>query len=328
MTILTTYSTISGNYDIGGYFAAGVLVAVFGTLFISTLIYYIVGVVKLNKKKRNISQEVVNKKTPLPIYSRNLYYGCIAFYVILTLLFVICCKNYFSESFITFVSVSLVSAIIFYIKLRQKKVLYLYKDNANVMNYYDKLDDYWELFDLYRYIGSHNGDRFISKKCERIKIYNNMEFWSCYSKEIVTSTSSDGTDSTYYYSYIFSKLDYEKENENVIDIVLNNCSATYLHRENIYIPKYSNLPPFVISGEKSESICNSIEGICSDFFAKTRSKYVLTITNGVIGLGLKSARFGRYNRVFNKDKTVKETDEAINQISDFLIQIKNIVEKY
>ncbi len=82
--------------------------------------------------------------------------------------------------------------------------------------------------------------------------------------------------------------DYEKN----INIVLCNDSSTYLHKDNIYIPKYSNLPPFVISGDVSESVCSNIEKICSDFFAKIRSKYVLIIRKGAIGLGIKDARFG------------------------------------
>lgn len=118
------------------------------------------------------------------------------------------------------------------------------------------------------------------------------------------------------------------DNENIVDIVLNNRSSTYLHRDNIYISKYSNLPPFVISGETSENICRSIEDICSNFFAKTRSKYVLVIRNGMIGLGLDSARFGKFNRIFNKNKTLELIDDAINEMTDFLLKIKGVIEKY
>ena len=109
---------------------------------------------------------------------------------------------------------------------------------------------------------------------------------------------------------------------------MNNRPATYLYRDNLYIPRYSNIPPFVISGETSENICRSIEDICSNFFAKTRSKYVLIIKDSMIGLGLNAARFGKYNRVFNKKKTVQLIDKAINEITEFLGQIKEIVEKY
>lgn len=316
---LTTYSTISGNYEIGGYFSAGVIVAVFGIAFIAGTVHYIIGMVKLNKRKKNIPQEKVTKKTPLPIHTRNLYYVCIAFYAAL-----LCFLKKEPIILGAILIIFLVATIIFYIKFRQKKVLYLYKDNAKVMNYYDMLKDSWLLFDLHRYIrGYYNTyERFVEKKCECIELYNNIEIWSCFSKELPHARD----DSTCYYSFIFSKVNFESEKN--INIVLCNDSSTYLHKDNIYIPKYSNLPPFVISGDVSESVCSNIEKICSDFFAKIRSKYVLTIQEGTIGLGIKDARFGRLNRIFNKDKTIKEIDEAVNEISDFLTQIKGIVEKY
>ena len=88
MVGLTIYSTISGKYEIGGNFAAGVLVFVIGGSIIAGIIYYIIGMIKLNEKKKYVSQEKVVKARPLPIYSRSMFWGCIAFYVALTALFV------------------------------------------------------------------------------------------------------------------------------------------------------------------------------------------------------------------------------------------------
>lgn len=80
-----------------------------------------------------------------------------------------------------------------------------------------------------------------------------------------------------------------------------------------------------MASEHDLNVCRNIEEKCADFFAKTRSKYVLTIDGGTIGLGLKSAKFGEVNRIINKQKTKKLTEEAMQEISEFLLQIKNVI---
>lgn len=313
------------NHEIVGCFLAGVIGVAFVIMIIASIVRDIIGRVKLNKRKKSISQEKVTKKTPLPIYTGILCCSYVGYTIAFACLFTLCFKN--SGLFGVYATATFLVAalIIFGILFGQKKVLYLYKDNAKVRNYDDELEKSSLPLELHMYIRSRNNykEYFILKKCERIQLYNDIEIWSCFS----TGWSGSGdSKSSYDYSFIFSKVNFESEKN--INILLCNDSSTYLHEDNIYIPKYSNLPPFVIYGDISESVCSNIEKICSDFFSKIRSKYVLTIRKGAIGLGIKAARFGRLNRIFNKDKTIKEIDEAVNEISDFLTQIKSIVEKY
>lgn len=316
------------NHEIIGCFLGGVIGVTFVIMIIAGIVRDIIGRVKLNKRKKSISQEKVTKKTPLPIYTGILYCSYIGYTIAFACLFALCFKNYYSGLFGVYATATflVVALIIFGILFGQEKALYLYKDNAKVRNYDDELEESSLPLKLHMYIRSYNDyEYFILKKCERIQLYNDIEIWSCFSTGWSRSGSGDSK-SSYDYSFIFSKVDFESEKN--INILLCNDSSKYLHEDNIYIPKYSNLPPFVISGDVSESVCSNIEKICSDFFAKIRSKYVLTIQEGAIGLGLKSARFGGFKRIFNKDKTIKEIDEAVNEISDFLTQIKGIVEKY
>lgn len=190
------------------------------------------------------------------------------------------------------------------------------------MKYDDNVDDSPELFMIHSYLGTKG--RLVKKKCESVELSNNIKIWSCFSKETTHHTGSDSY-STWYYSFIIASENYD--NTNNFDIEINSNPSSYLNKDNQYIPKYSNLPPFLISGEHAEDTCHSIEEICSDFFSKTRSRYVLTIRGGTIGLGLKSARFGKINRLFNKNKTSELTKEAIEEIANFLLRIKNVLER-
>ena len=327
---LTIYSCISGNYEVGGYFSMGIIATLVAIVFIGGAIYYLVGLKRLHDKKKGIEQENVIKRKALPLYSKNTILICICYYIVITLLFAVPFINSFSQEsnknfdiyFWAYIISSLVGAIVFYIKLRQSKMLYLIKDSDKILKYEDNVDDSPELFMIHSYLGAKG--RFVKKKCEQIELSNNIKIWSCFSKETTHHTGSDSY-STWYYSFIIASECYDSINN--IDIEINNSLSAYLNKDNQYITKYSNLPPFLISGEYAEDICNSIEEICSDFFSKTRSRYVLIIRGGTIGLGLKSARFGRINRIFNRNKTAKLTKEAIEEIENFLLRIKNALDR-
>lgn len=165
---------------------------------------------------------------------------------------------------------------------------------------------------------------YLYNYCELIELCSGTELWSCYIRELPTKNSeySKACDMC----YIFAITPYEGEID--VGIVLTNNGNNYLDKDNIYISKYSNLPPFILNKQNDEKISRCIEEICSKFFSKTRFKYVLIIENGRICVGLKNATFGVINRVFNKKKTKKLIDEAIQEIESFLLDIRNIIEKW
>ena len=113
------------------------------------------------------------------------------------------------------------------------------------MNYSDIVEVSKTISELHTHM---NPEKFypINNKCEKIELYNNIEFWSCFTKEIrrkerlryvyrrrIMPPSYD------YQNYIFSIVHYD--NENNIDIELNNRLIAYLTNENVCISGYSNL---------------------------------------------------------------------------------------
>ena len=354
---VTIYSSINGNYEIGEFFSLGILVALFAFVFIGGFVYHLIELKKLHDSKKYVDQETVIKQKALPLYSKGTSLACICFFAVTTILFVVTFVSFSSQEnsekfgayFWIYISMLLVGAVVFYIKLRQSKMLYLIKDNEQIINYEDNVLDLPELFAIQRMLRTKGN--LINKKCEKIVLNNNIKIWSCFSKEL-TRYPGKGNYNTWYHSFIIASDEYKSASDFDIEIVntygtwrtnytsasedyksasdsdteINNSSTTYFE-DNSYIPKYSNLSPFFISGEHAKIISNRIEEICSDFFSKTRSRYALIIRRGTISLGLKSARFGRVNRLFNKDKTVELTKEAIEEIANFLLKIKNEIER-
>ncbi len=328
---LTVYSCITGNFDVGGYFIMGFFITAFALVLLFGVIDYIEGLIKLHGKKKLVQQEKVYRKRPLPVYYKYVTVIWVCICIIVAIVSgVMIINGVFrmnDKSFIMYVFAvlfgGLVISIVYYLKTRQQKMLFLVKDYDKVKNYNDNVERKVEIVYLQRCLASN--DWFIKNKCEKIELNSNVEMWSCFSYCDLTRPGDDYGSSRSYYSYIFAVVKWNEESD--FDIELNNIPSEYLNKDNQYISKFSNLPPFLFSGDKAEEICEKIEEICSNFFAKTRSKYVLAIRAGTIGLGLKNARFGRLNRIFNKQKTIDQTKEAIEEIEQFLLQIKEIVKK-
>lgn len=284
------------------------------------------------KQKGDIEQQKVRKKRPLPIYRRFELLCAIALEIILLF-----------SGFNIYIFWFLL--IFFIIVFWPSKALYLYKSNANVIEYSNAIENFEPINKLYdylsndRYINNRNGSNsyrwtqsFIKTKSEKIKLDNGIEFWGCLAEEVYANFG-DYRKSYNFRKYIFAFGYYDIDYK--VNILLTNISAVYAriidggipraNSYNTYFSDYSNVPPAYIRSETDKIICSKIDKICSDFFAKTRSKYVLIIENGRIGLGLKTAKFGKFNRIINKKRTKKLTEEAMQEISEFLLQIKNVI---
>lgn len=326
--ILTIYSSFSKNYDIASTFVAGVFITIIVYAIVVEIRDYIIGIQNLKEKKREVEQVKVALKKPLPIYFKSLIYGCEAFLaanlLILIIMAMIPSIDFNLSSIIIFgeLAVILIAVVVLFIKIRPKKMLYLIENDERVSKYTSNLDKDMKIFDLCNKICNNKDEYFINKKCEKIKLYNGIELYSCFSKYSNYLHSEYGRSS--YYRYIFAIYTYN--NIGDFDIEINERLYSYLNKDNIYIPRYSNLPPFIISGEMAESVCQKIEEICSEFFSKTRFCNVLIINHGKIGLGLSSARFGICNRIFDKNKTIAQTKEAIREIEEFLLQLRSILD--
>lgn len=191
------------------------------------------------------------------------------------------------------------------------------KTSTNLKNLYliKKMHDYLK--------GDVWVKRYPYENSECVTLRSGVELWSCYAKEInLTRRNSFSINR----SYIFAITPYESE--SIFELVLTNNDYKYLGINDTYFSKYSNLPPFILHRQNDETTSQCIESVCSEFFAKIRSKYVLIIENGMIGLGLKNATFGIINRIFNKQKTKALTEEAMQEIEKFLLEVKLIVEKW
>ncbi len=329
---LTIYACISGNYQVAGDFAIGVIAVLFAFVFIGSAIYYLIGVKKLHDKKKRLYIDKVEKKKTLPLYSKNLIVASILFYIIIALTLSYGLRmsilqdkqDVFNYYLLGCTLLSLIGAIVFYLKLRQAKMLYLIKDEEKIAKYEDNINETSELFNIKSQLGI--GGFFVKRKCESIELDNNIRIWSCFLKQISHSVSPESDYYTSYYNYIVASNNYSSAKR--FSIKINNRPSVYLNKDNQYISKYSNLPPFLIDGNDAKYYSSRIEEICSDFFSKTRSKYVLMIEGGLIVLGLKSARFGGTNRIFNKNKTIELTKEAIEEIANFMIKIRNVLNNY
>lgn len=298
------------------YCLCGLLILVLVRFFILWLLKCINRMKKIkriNDKKRELPKEKVARKKSLPVYSNRIYI------VILLGIFSPFLGSYWIiESDYVHMLIIIIILLLLLLKPIPRKMLYLCKDDKAVLNYDSNIDISSIIYKLNESLG--NSCYFIKKKCERIELKNHIEIWSCFS---IYHYLGFGT---HYNEIIFSTAYYNSQND--INIILNNRLTTYLQKDNIYVSRYSNLPPFVINNEISENVCNHIAEVCSNFFAKTRDNYVLMIQNGSIGLGIGNARFGKINRIFNKNKTRRLTGEAVEEISQFMLEIKSILERY
>lgn len=206
------------------------------------------------------------------------------------------------------------------------KPLYLCANNSDVLKYSRNFDGSEIVEKMHESLKNSLYEKSSLKKFESLELCYGVKFYTCLIRETDGLNVNIRRHVERLTNYIFSVVPYERIND--ISVVVTNISDNYIGKDNMYISKYSNLPPFVTLKGETENICNNIEEICSDFFAKTRSKYVLIIENGRIGLGLKTAKFGKFNRIINKKRTKKLTEEAMQEISEFLLQIKSVIEKY
>ena len=283
---------------------------------------YYKGLKRLYQKNKGIYKEKVRRKKPIPVYysfQTAMWAGVL---VLLYGTFIYVTMHYKINEILSH-SIScliLVGVIILIAEFWQNRVLYLCKNDMNVVEYNKNIKDFGKVAGMRSYLSFGH---FVNRICECVKLDNGIEFWQCYAQHHSSSVGSRS--STYYYNYIFAITQYESDNN--MNLLLTNSLEKYLSAENLYISKYSNLPPFVISNENDENICKDIEKLCSDFFARTRSTYVLMIEAERISLGLNSARFGKFNSIFNKKRKKELTEEAMHEISEFLLQIKNVIEE-
>ena len=276
---------------------------------------YYKGLKRLYRKNKSVHKEKVKQKKPIPVYCTS---QSITLAVVLAtdLTFMYVETHFGMEETLSNLSwcVILFGLSIVMIELWENRVLYLCKNNTNVVEYNTNIKDLERVAGILSYL---SWGHLVNEKCECVKLDNGIEFWQCYSWR---------KSNRYYNNHIFAIIQYESENN--MNLLLTNSLEGYLNAENIYISRYSNLPPFVISNENEENICQDIEKLCSDFLARTRSTYALIIKDGQICLGLDYARFGKFNRIINKKRTKKLTEEAMQEISEFLLQIKSVIEKY
>lgn len=127
-----------------------------------------------------------------------------------------------------------------------------------------------------------------------------------------------------FYNIVFAVIAYEND-ENAKITITNHVDFCFDENKKDFL-KYYNLSAPIKDEQKNNEIIKVIEETCSNFFPKIRSKYVLIIENGQIGLGLKNATFGKVFRILNKQKTKRLTEEAMQEIEEFMLNIKEILE--
>ncbi len=311
---LIIFGANTGNYQILGYFC---LASIILFLFIIPAIVIIKDKMYYNKEKEKSVQVIVKPKKALPVYSIKFNVVFITFIAINLIIVLISTKEFATITVISFV-LAVLGETIFIIKKRQARVLYLIKDSEKVLKYEANLSNLVVINDIFDYLNPSAMEILDANRGERIVLNNYVNIWSCY---------------TYFKhgawfnkrNYIFATSTYN--NSKDFSIVINNNLLFFLQKENKYNSKYSNVPPFIITGENAEIICQKIEELCSDFFSKLRFKYVLKIQNNKISIGLKHARFGMLNRLINQNKTIAYTNEAIDEISEFLMKLKIILEE-
>ena len=66
-------------------------------------------------------------------------------------------------------------------KLRHSKMLYLCKNDSNVIEYSDSLKDFERVEKWCRYLKEERALRI--RLCEYLKLKNNVELWQCYVKK-------------------------------------------------------------------------------------------------------------------------------------------------
>ena len=316
-------SSATKNYNLGTNYFMGVLIAV-ALLFAASLFATVIDLIKIEKMKKEANQLKVSKEKAIPIYTGRVGLICVGIYVALTIGILECFYKGFIIGVYIGLIIALVIAIIAYTILRKKIDLEFLKNDANVIEYKDIVSEYTEddlLFkDIFMKLRTLH-QRFIERKCESIKLNNDVQFWAIYTRDQHMRAKTE----TYrYFNYIFGVGPLLKNNE--IDISLSNVFGGYSTKDNLFISHYSNLPPYVVNDENQKIMCEKIDEVCSKFFAKIRSRYVLLIKGGMIRIGFSNARFGKHNYLFNKSKKDELTREAVEEITDFLLQLKTIIE--
>lgn len=143
--------------------------------------------------------------------------------------------------------------------------------------------------------------------------------------------ASDDRPGGYSNRYIFAKINYTCDKQRRLLLTNNMHKFFKLNNDNnIITSPYSNLYPFLVNevNEDNKRLVSEISKVCSDFFAKTRFKYALAISENDIVLGLEKAKLGQFYRIFNKGKTNALIKEATNEVIDFLTIIRSSIEKY
>jgi len=315
---LTFNACITGNTDLAGKFAISVLVIVLGAFFINKIVFSSFKYKALVDRMRAEERIKVHKQKALPIYSNFFVtYSVTAILLIGFLLFLGYVYNIEERVFlISIFGFVIISLLILYLKTRQQNVLYLIKDLDIVKEYKDNVEYNPLLLADFSEQGA-----VINKKSEMIELINNIKFWSY---NIVYMPFRMNEKNKYYITDICALINYNSSAK--INIKLTNKVKTLFTASRIHVSKYSNLLPYMIVNDDSIDFCSKIDKECSDFFARTRHEYYLIISGGAILLGLSHARFGKNNKIFNKNRTVELTKEAIEEISEFLIKIKSIIE--
>ncbi len=286
-------------------------------LMVSPLIYR---KIKQSQRRKGISIIKVPKQKSLPIYRKTLLWIFVELVILLAIAYILQ-NNLFKDFFPYYMIVPLICILFFFYKFGYQKSLYLLKDEENVVEYNNNINDYSAIQSLHLHLHLNKGINihYIKGKCEYLKLNNGVEIWSCYTHNF------DG-ESHISSNAIFSTVDYKKS-ESKSDIYVNINPLEQSNKNKYYLSKYSNLPPIVISdNEDSRKVCQEIEDCCSKFFSKVRLGYVLLIDNDSIGLALELAKFGEYRRLINTEKTKKMVEEAVNEISAFLEQIRDIIQ--
>ena len=198
------------------------------------------------------------------------------------------------------------------------------KDNANSI--LDALNEIFKYDVLYNLGKSSSYDK---KRSEIVKVEkNNNEF-----------VFANLTIKDYYIPVSDEAFSYNTFEHHIG--VITKCKTTnhiemlkdmkYIDKENYKIvpTHYSNIRPFVVFSDNgnAEKIISAISPLCSDFFSKTRGYVVLLIKNNRIILGLSDAQLGERRRIFNKTKTRRLILEGIDEITNFLIELKNTIER-
>lgn len=300
------------------------------------LFLYIDNKMQLNKMKTNIEQIKVTKKTALPIYrtwNTFFYLFLLIALVIVAVTFLLAVFEnayYLCGLFIFF----FVAIVIYCIQRKRYKPFEIYKrsdDDGFTITSLGIPASTIEFSNVFNTINSQQESNYdIKKKYSEVadiqKDNEKITLWNITTHYHVVS---DDMACTYSNRYIFAKINYTCNKQRRL-LLTNNMNKFFKfnNNNNIITSQYSNLYPLLVNevNEDNKRLVSKISKICSDFFAKTRFKYALTISENDIVLGLEKAKLGQFYRILNKEKTNNLIKEATNEIVNFLIELKSIIE--